>query len=282
MFKYLLGVVLLALTSVSLAPAWWVKGHESVAEAAAAGLPEDVPAFFRAGGKHLAHFAGDPDRWKNPAAKHLRAGEAPNHYLDLEDLEGHEPPEDRYKAVQLLTGLKRAPERVGTLPYALLEGYDRLTCAFKDYRDDPNNPAVQMKCLVYAGVLAHYTGDTVMPLHTTRDYDGKPGPDGKAVQKGIHAKIDAFPERNGFGAEEICRGLKAKQIDDVWGHVLRAIRESHTHVARCYELDAAGAFDKPTGESRKFILERCRLGAQLTMDLWYSAWLRSKDLPRHY
>src|SRR5262249_16959247 len=128
----------------------------------------------------------------------------------------------------------------------------------------------------------HFTGDAAMPLHTTRDYDGKKGDDGKLVQRGIHAKIDAFPEKNGLGAEEICRGLEPKKIDDVWAHVIQTIKESHTHVGRCYELDPAGAFDKPTDESRKFILERCRVGAQLTMDLWYSAWLRSEKMPAHY
>jgi hypothetical protein len=266
---------------VAVASGWWVKGHESVTEAAAAGLPDDVPAFFRTAGKTIAHFAGDPDRWKNRDATFLRAAESPNHYLDLEDLEGKDLPADRHEAFRLVTSLKHKPEQTGTLPYALMENYDRLSCAFKDYRDDPKNPAVQMKCQVYAGILAHYTGDTVMPLHTTRDYDGKRR-DGKVLQKGIHAKIDAFPEKNGFTAEEICRGLKAKQIDDVWKYVMQTIKESHQHVERCYELDAAGVFDKPTPESRKFIMERCRAGAQFTMDLWYTAWLRSAKMPAHY
>jgi hypothetical protein len=53
-------------------------------------------------------------------------------------------------------------------------------------------------------------------------------------------------------------------------------------VDRCYELDRAGAFDRPTAESRRFILERCRAGAQFTTDLWYSAWLRSATMPKHY
>src|SRR5262249_31955008 len=127
----------------------------------------------------------------------------------------------------------------------------------------------------------HYTGDAVMPLHTTRDYDGRKQ-DGKVKQKGIHAKIDAFPEKNNFTPEEISRGLKAKEIDDVWAHVVKTINDSHTHIDKCYDLDAAGAFDKPTDESRRFILERCRAGAQLTMDLWYSAWLRSAKMPKHY
>jgi hypothetical protein len=259
-----------------------VKGHESIAEAAASRLPETVPAFVRTGGKHLAHCSGDPDRWKNPDAPHLRAAEAPDHYIDLEDYGGKELPGNRYQAGTLLAGLKQSPERTGMLPYAIMENYERLCCAFYDYRADPNNETARMKCLVYAGSLAHFTGDAAMPLHTTRDYDGKKGPDGAMAQRGIHAKIDSFPEKNGLAPEEIGRGLQPKEIDDMWSYVMQRIQESHTQVGRCYELDAAAAFEKPTAESRAFILERCRIGAQFTMDLWYNAWLRSAKMRAPY
>ena len=282
MGKYFVGAVVLIAAFAAALPAWWVQGHGTIAEAAVSRLPSDVPAFFRAGGKHLAHMAGDPDRWKNPQAAHLRAAEYADHFLDLEDLEGNTLPEDRYKAGRLIVKLNKLPERVGMLPYAILEHYDRLSCAFKDHRDDPKNETVHMKCLIYAGVLSHYTGDTSMPLHTTRDYDGRKGPNGKMVQKGIHAKIDGFPEKFGLTAEEISRGLEPRKIDNVWDHVLKTIQESHKHVERCYQLDKLGGFDNPTPESRAFILERCRVGAQFTMDLWYSAWLRSATMPKHY
>ncbi len=240
-----------------------------------------MPAFFRAGSKSLAHYAGDPDRWKNPAARHLTAAEAPNHYLDLEDFEGRQLPANRWEAIALLQELKKKPDRVGMLPWAILENYDRLSCAFVDLRADPDNPAIRAKCLVYAGVLAHLTGDSAMPLHTTRDYDGRHQGD-KVTQKGIHARIDSFPEKNGITADEVTRGIKARALDDVWAHTLERLRESHSQVERCYELDLAGAFATPTEESRKFILERCRVGAQFTIDLWYSAWLRSAKMPKHY
>jgi hypothetical protein len=124
-----------------------------------------------------------------------------------------------------------------------------------------------------------------MPLHTTRDYDGRPNPNPKSerkLQQGIHARTDAFPERHGITAEEIARDLKPKKIDDVWDHVVKTLRESHKHVDRCYELDKKGAFARPTKESRAFILERCRVGAQFTMDLWYTAWLRSAKMPKPF
>ncbi len=160
----------------------------------------------------------------------------------------------------MLTELKQDPEKAGMLPYAILENYERLCCAFRDYRETPDDPAVRSKCIVYAGVLSHLTGDLAMPLHTTRDYDGRPGADGKVEQKGIHAKIDAFPERNSMTAEEMARGLKAVAVEDVWGRVQQALTDSHARVDRCYELDRAGAFDKSTDEARTFILERCRAG----------------------
>jgi hypothetical protein len=267
---------------VSRAPAWWVKGHGIVASAAASRLPESMPAFFRQAGKSLAHLSGDPDRWKNRATPHLRAAEAPDHYIDLEYFEGKELPDDRFKAMALLGRLGHKPDQTGLLPYAILENYERLTCAFADLRADPDNEAVRMKCVVYAGVLAHFTGDLAMPLHTTRDYDGKRGPGTTWIQRGIHARIDAFPERHGLTSEEIGLPLRAAVVDDVWAAVLRRLHESHGRVARCYELDSRGSFEQPTAESRVFILGCCRDGAQLTMDLWYSAWVHSAKLPPPY
>jgi hypothetical protein len=289
---YLLGAVLAALllAGLGLSPrwrfglvqAWWVIGHGSIAEAAADGLPADMPAFFRAAGKQLNHLAGDPDRWKNPSCKHLRAAEAPDHFIDLEHFGDNPLPPDRWKAIALLQKLKKNPEFTGMLPWAIMENYDRLSVAFYDLRAEPDNPAVRAKCIVYAGILSHLTGDCVMPLHTTKNYDGRPDKDGTLLQKGIHAKIDAFPERHGLTAEAIGRSLKANKLDDVWKHVVEQIHASHKLVPRCYDLDRAGAFDKPTRESRDFILERCRTGAQFTMDLWCTAWHRSAGMPKHY
>jgi hypothetical protein len=282
MKRVVVGLAVILVLPADFARAWWVKGHESVAEAAAVNLPDEVPAFFRGGGKQMAHYAGDPDRWKNPACQHLRDGTSPDHYIDLEHFQGKELPATRYQAIELLYQLKERPDRTGMLPWAIMENYDRLSCAFYDLRADPDNAAIRAKCLVYAGNLAHFTGDCSMPLHTTKHYNGWVHPDGKVMQRGIHAKIDAFPEKNGFGPEEIARGLKPQLIDDVWAYVLKNVNESHKHIELCYELDKASAIDKPTAESRKFIMERCRSGAQFTMDLWYNAWLRSAKLPKHY
>ncbi len=297
--RYLSIALLISLLTALPAPAWWIKSHGLIAEAACSQLPDDVPAFFRAAGKQLNYLAGDPDRMKNPEATHLKAAEYPDHFIDLEDYEDKDLPADRYKAASMIARMRRSPERAGMLPYALMEHFERMTIAFHDYREirdrekrfdaDGNETAlraaaaekqaIEMKCIVYAGVLSHFTGDAAMPLHTTRDYDGRKGPDGKLVQRGIHAKIDGFPELNGFTAEEISRGIEPKLIDDVWQHVLKTIKESYQHIERCYAMDKEGGFDKATPESRTFIMDRCRVAAQFTADMWYTAWQRSAKLP---
>jgi hypothetical protein len=269
--------------ALGVARAWWVIGHATITEAAALALPDDMPGFYRAAGRSLAHFAGDPDRWKNPQATYLRVVESPNHFIDSEDLEGNPVPADRFQAILLYHKLNKGIDKVGFLPYAIVEGFDKLTVAFYDYRQEPTNPAVPMKCLVHGGTLAHYTTDASMPLHTTRDYDGRVQPGGgRKKQQGIHAKLDGFPEKFGFKAEEITRGLEAKAVDNVREYVNAFIKESYTHIDKSYELDAAGAFDTPTDVSRAFVMARCKAGAQFTLDIWYTAWLRSAKLPAHY
>lgn len=297
--------LLLLVSSQACCWGWWVKGHGTITEAAVSRLPDELPAFFRAAKKQIGYLSGEPDRWKNRETPFLRTAESPDHYIDLEDYKGRELPEDRYKAGKLVLDLGGDPQRAGMLPYAIMEHLDRLTIAFYDYRQfrerearlaaegrqlsaeekaemDAERSALEMKCIVYAGILAHYAGDAVMPLHTTVDYDGRVAirdSEGRKLQQGIHAKIDAFPEKNGFTAEEIGREIEPKALDRVWERVKEVILESHTHIDRCYALDAAGAFDRPTVESRRFILDRCRCGAQFLVDLYVTAWQRSEKLP---
>ena len=267
MRKQLSAATLIVLLAAGTAPAWWVKGHGTIAEAAASCLPETMPRFFRAGGKALADGAGDPDRWKNPSATFLKSAISPDHYLDLEHLQGRELPADRYQALALLVELKQKPDTTGMLPYALMENYERLCCAFRDCKE-PDNPYIQAKCLVTPATLPT-TRATAPCRCTRRDYDGKRTADGTTIQKGIHAKIDGFPEKNGLTASRGNGPRPGGQGNRRHlGLCEEDFLESHTHVARCAELDAAGEFDKPTARSREFILQRCRVGTQFTIDLW--------------
>jgi hypothetical protein len=277
--RRLLAVVLL-LSCLILAferpcRAWWNGGHHIFTLAAASKLPEDMPAFFRQAGAELAEISGEPDNWKRPIAPHLKVTEQPEHYIDLEYLEGQPIPEHRADLIKYYESKHIEPAKAGFLPYAIQEGYERLKVAFSECRGQPESKAFQHCAIVYAGWVAHYCEDSAMPLHTTKDYDGKPDAAGNMQQKGIHAKIDAYPESQGFTPEMVNQGLKAERAADVWPLITKAIAESNKHVQRCYELDAQDGFDKEPEKAKELMLERGRAAVKLTLDIWYSAWVNS-------
>ena len=272
-------IVLAAATVLLLsraACAWWAGGHKICTLAATSKLPADVPQFFRDAGKELAEMSTEPDNWKHVTASHLRATEQPEHFIDLEYLGETPIPAKRYELLKFYFSKDIDPTTGGTLPCAIIEGYERLMLAFRDYRSQPDTEIVKKRIIVYAGWLAHYCEDAAMPLHTSKDYDGRVKPDGSVEQKGIHARIDAYPEKNGITSEKLADGLAAKDVVNVWPLIVDAINASHTHVDECYKLDARGGFDRDPDAGRELMTERTRAAAQLTLDLWYCAWTNSE------
>ena len=134
---------------------WWSGGHSIMTKAAVRALPDEVPAFFRAGEGMIAHCSYDPDISKNRGAPHVSNAEHPEHYLDLELLEGKPFPKNRYEFTQLCTELGIKPDKVGFVPYAVAEWTERLAVAFAEHRKWPNNTFIQNKCLVHCQVNAN-------------------------------------------------------------------------------------------------------------------------------
>ena len=67
------------LTNLLPAAAWQTRGHGVLSEAAVMALPAQVPAFFRKGGRAVAHASYDPDVAKNRDLPHVTAAEYPEH-----------------------------------------------------------------------------------------------------------------------------------------------------------------------------------------------------------
>ena len=263
----------------SYSAAWWTGGHKLCTAAAVAALPEDVPEFFRKAANDLAEMSMEPDNWKNPTAPRLRATEQPEHFIDLEFLEGAKLPKDRPEYVKLMNEKKIDPFKAGFLPYALQENTERLTLAFREYRDRVDKKldtrSVEGRIIVYAGWLAHYCQDAGMPLHTTRYFDGRPQGEEKFAQKGIHARIDAYPEKHGLTIDMLKEKQTAEDLVDTWPAIVKFIQTSYTFIDKCYELDKEGAFDTAPEKGRELMLDRARASTKLTLDLWYSAWKNS-------
>lgn len=272
----LLGMAL-ALGSALPAGAWWGDGHGLLTRAAVVALPQEVPAFFRAGAEAAAHASLDPDIAKNRGVPHLDHAEFPEHFLDLERLQGRALPERRYDFIALCQEVGVAPREVGFAPYAIAEYTERLAVAFAEHRKWPQNAPIQAKSLVYAGLLAHYAEDLAQPLHTTVHYDGRTGADGKSPHSEIHEQVDSLIERLELDPALLAKAVDVAPIEgELFAAIVAQLAESHGQVDRVYEL--AGDLDPVTDAGRAFAEARARRAVALTASLYLTAWRMSEGI----
>ncbi|MCE9588945.1 MAG: hypothetical protein K8S99_00290 [Planctomycetes bacterium] len=260
------------------AQAWHHETHEAAARYAVAALPNDLPGFFRAGGEGVAQFANDPDAFKHPKLPELAAGESPEHFFDLEMLKGEPIPANRYAYIALCEKLGVKPEKIGTLPYSVVEWTERLTLAFAEHRARPGDEAVKVKCFVYAGLLAHYAADLCQPLHTTIHFDGRADANGLSPRSGIHNKMDAIPHTVGVAWEKEATGLDAAPFEKLFPAIVEEIHRSNALVDRVYELEAklpAKPSDEIAEPVKALAVERYRAAVLITARLYRTAWEQS-------
>ena len=213
-FSFSLLPVALLLVQVSTF-AWGNSGHTNVNLNAARKIPQSMPAFLRtpSARARIAYLGPEPDRWRGTTEYSLNNAQAPDHFIDLERIQGlGDLPRGRYEFYKLLYA-KRAvtktnpddylPEKVGLQPYITMEVYERLKAAFREYRKlkaaNQSTDPVEQDIIFYAGWLGHYVGDGSQPLHTSVDYDGwvEDNPRGFATGQGLHWAFEGvFVDKN--------------------------------------------------------------------------------------
>jgi hypothetical protein len=250
-------------------------GHYLATRMAVAALPQEMPPWFRSAGQAIAGDSLDPDIFKLDSLPQLRNGEYPEHYFDMEMLKGQAPPDLRYSFYEFCAKTGLDPDKVGTLPYALAEWTQRLTVAFAEARRWPDDARVQAKCIVYAGILAHYAEDATQPLHTTIDYDGRTLPNGKSPRSGIHAKVDALIEKVAIKPTQ-AGGIRPEAFEKLWPGILVQLGRSHALVEKTYALEKLlPARGEPLPDNEQvaaFANDRLRAAAELTASLFLTAW----------
>lgn len=257
--------------------AWWGNGHGILTQAAVLAQPQEVPAFFRNGAAQVAHMSFDPDIAKNRAAPHLYDGEFPEHFFDLELLEGADVPGKRHDFIALCESLGVASDKVGYAPYAITEYTERLMVAFAEHRKWPNKQMIQAKIFVYAGVLAHYAEDIVQPLHATIYYDGRIGEGGEKMHAGIHETVDSVIERLEMHPAQLAASVTVAPFEgDLFEAVISQAYESNGQVDRVYDL--AGSLDPVTEQGRDFARERANRAVAFTASLYLTAWQQSESV----
>ena len=272
------GVLVAAICCVVVpAQAWWGGGHGILTEGAVLALPEEVPAFFRAGGAVASNVVFDPDLFKNRGVSTLDHAEHGEHYFDLEYLKGRAIPAKRYDFIALCQELDLDPERVGLAPYSIAEWTERLTVAFAEHRKWPENETVQQKCLIYAGFVAHYAEDICQPLHATVHFDGMKQEDGTKVGKGIHEEVDSAVERLGFTPQGLAAQQEPVAFDSLLGSVVAQIEESNGMVDEVYALMGQWE-DGENAEVRALAEARARRAVGFTASLYLTAWRNSEAI----
>jgi len=318
-----LGVLLWGawmMTTPMPAWAWDYSVHRVVNQAALGALPPDFPAFVTspAAAERIAFLSGEPDRWRNTPDLALKHCNGPDHYIDVEDLALYGLdlaglPPLRYDFVAKLAEVRAAhPDRfaglyeernedhtrqlIGLLPWTICESYSRLKSGFsylnalKEGGGTPEEIANAQANIVYVmGVMGHYVGDAVQPLHTTKHYNGWVGdnPNGYTTSRGFHQWIDGgFLEKTGLPTStdlrprlHVAAGVtvqgRAVPPERLFAFVCAFIQEQHSKMEPLYALEKRGGFtaEKPEArQGREMLEQQLAAGAQLLANLWVSAW----------
>jgi hypothetical protein len=290
-----IGAVLAALVffQAPAASAWGNEGHTYVNRVAAQKIPNEMPRFLRRSVEEIAYLGPEPDRWRNPAEFALKNAQEPDHFIDLERVDWLNPlPPGRYEFYRKLYEKRAAttdhpddylPEHVGLQPYIVMEVFGRLEAAFREYRHmrelHQRTPPVERAIVFYAGWLGHYVADGSQPLHTTIQYNGwvGPNPKGYTTQHAIHALFETTYVAQNITAADFAGQVRSpERLTDPFQQYVNYLRESNQQVETVYALEKAGGFSgKGSAEAFTFTTHRLAAGAQMLLNLWYTAWLNS-------
>lgn len=285
--------------SLFLAPsllAWGQKGHLISNEAAAIGLPREMPAFFLNAAGELTYLGPEPDRWR-ATGESLDAMNPPDHFLDYEYVQNLKLPSDRYRFIDLLykSGTLRRHGihnfTTGFLPWRIAELADKLTTEFRIWRMTPANSIertyIEHDIVMIAGLLGHFVADTSNPLHTTTNYNGwvDPNPNGYAIDCGTHDRFELYFVTQNVVTADVTPKLASPLLrTDYFATALDFVKTSNSFVETFYQLDKKGDFDlfnKPvSAEGKEFATDRLAAGASLLRDFWWSAWVNSAKPPK--
>jgi len=255
--------------------AWGARGHALVVRAAT-NASEELPQWFRTAEASLVELANAPDRWRREVESlPSLAARDPDHFFALDDWTDEPLPADRWAFVRRAQQRHVLPDKIGLLPYALLEQYGILRSAFRAAR--AGRPGGREEALVAAGVVAHLAGDAAVPLHATRHHHGWVGPNPRRFTRdpGVHhwfetelvARIDVASLT--LGAEA------GTPLPDVAAAVRAALSDSLARVPDLYALERSRTSEGGVARARELTRQRLVVGATLVARVWQTAWVES-------
>lgn len=167
-------IILLFLIVNGLALPWGAEGHKLIAGKAMDIIKSKIE-FFSQYQEYIAGHSIDADKRKD-----IDKTEGIKHYIDIdfydEFLNG-EMIKDKNQLVNIYGD--STVTKIGLLPWATLQTFQKLTDAFREKNRD--------KILILTADLAHYVADAHQPFHTLLNYNGQ-----LTNQKGIHHRFESI------------------------------------------------------------------------------------------
>jgi hypothetical protein len=191
---------------------WGYVGHKIINyNTILSALPQ--MEFFETWADSLEAHASDADTRKS-----WDPTEAPKHYIDIDNY-----PEfiatgtisQDFDTLVAIHGLSFVMDQ-GILPWAILKTADSLQASF-EIND-------MHKAMLFAADLGHYIGDSHMPLHITRNYNGQ-----YTNQYGVHSRYESTLIQN-FQSQIIYNGDSLHYIDNLSDFVFNMIYDNYQYV----------------------------------------------------
>ncbi|MHB0969882.1 MAG: phospholipase C/P1 nuclease family protein [Thermoanaerobaculia bacterium] len=286
----LLSLVLILVTPSAFA--WGEKGHLLTNQAAAYGLPAEMPHFVHRAYSQLIYLGPEPDRWKG-GGESLEGVNPPDHFLDYEYVSHLELPRQRYAYLALLeqSGTLRelgiANATAGFLPWKIAEVTEALEVQWRLWRDAEDGSIekgqIEQNIIQLAGVLGHYVADSANPHHATVNYNGwvEENPHGFATDCETHSRFESTFVSRAITFSDVYPRIAAPQLrKDYFASALESVRASNALVETLYVLDRDGAFSgAQTDKGVEFATARLAAAASLLRDLWWSTFVNSAEAP---
>jgi len=271
------AIVLLSLIALPQpAFAWGSEGHRLINRLAVEKLPPDVPAFLKtlAAIHQIEYLGPEPDRWRGRLEPELGSAQAPDHFINLEIADGVKPlPHNRYEFIADLYRLaaahpdrakELAPDHVGFQPWQVVEVYERLEIAFREWRNQTaarqDAKPVEETVVFYAGWLGHYVGDGSQPLHTTVNYNGwvgKDNPNGYTTEHTIHSQFEgAFVAANVKYDKVVAKMTEPRRVQgEIFDSYMTYLRTTNRLVEKTYQLEKHDGYIGTAMRSRGLLLQ---------------------------
>ncbi|MBK9795005.1 MAG: hypothetical protein IPP58_00650 [Holophagaceae bacterium] len=242
---------------------WGPKGHRLAAEGSLRTLPPTLRAWFLEREDEYTRATLEPDLWKQ-----RDPDEAERHRIFCEAYGGA----GRVPLQEATARAEVSPwtfASSGQLPWVIAERYQRLVQAFR--AGGPEG------VVAASGWLGHYIADGQVPLHTTRNRNGK-----LTAQKGVHQRWEM--DLLGSGPERLRDLRGAVAPGDVPKAIAGWILDSHALVEPLLKADRAtrdasvgggkGALT-PWVDQKAVALRQLQRSAEYTGDLLLAAWMEA-------